>query len=158
VNEVQTLRREIASQRRSLRELAAACRTPGADREKIGNSEACRDYLMFSLHQERGRLRAHLECLRASPGLTAPERSTLDRASDALRAIESGGALGAPEALTELLLAHILPTAEALEAIAERHYGVEDWRRAAHVDADSILEARRLRQRVIEHGASPAGH
>ncbi len=60
-------------------------------------------------------------------------------------------ALGRSAALLERLIVSRL----SVQALAEAGYTVEDWRRIARVDADSVLEERRLRAEVLRHGAGP---
>lgn len=101
---------------------------------------------------------AALEPLRAALASVAAARAALQAASDAYRA----GRTEASPMLEELgrcaaLLERLVESRGALEALTGRGYTVDDWRRAAHVNADSILEERQLRAEVLQYGAGATG-
>ncbi len=177
MNEVQLLRKEIAGQRRRASEVAASWASGSA----IGNhdrTESYKEYLEFILNSERRRLGSHLDRLRSHGALSEAERRTVERCTRAFEAlaIETGSepTLGGQEHVATdtgprdaaptvqigriaELLSRLEPMTREIEAIAERHYGVEDWRRTAQIDADSILEERRLREQIVAQARSNQG-
>lgn len=165
MNEVQLIRREIAAQRRHASEAAAGGASSSESQKGSAYTVACVEYIELIIKQERLRLEAHLERLRARRELTEAERQMLERCAAFVGAMPSVGTgdapgLSEPDAAIDPvrrlarardLLSRIEPVAHEIEAVAERCYGIDDWRRTSHVDADSILEARRMRKRVLEH-------
>lgn len=144
---------------------------------------SCINYLLFFMKQEQARGAACLELSSRAPdsprdaadphtpprlhGALAPLRAALAAVTTALAELGSTseayrpGRAGGPEILAQLcrcaaLVERLTESRLALEALAERRYTVEDWRRVAHVDADSILEERKLRAEVLRHGAGAA--
>ena len=101
---------------------------------------------MYSLDRERTRAAAHMARLGRDAELTGAERAALARLEEAL---DAARATAAPCAT---LLADLIEAAARLEALVERRYTIEDWREVARVDADSILEERRLWAETQLHG------
>lgn len=178
MNEVQTIRREIAAQRLGASEIAARCAPSRGDAGLAENynleSIAYEHYMFFFLDIECRRLAAHLDRLRTGVSdesarlllergarVLAEARTARDslrrfvEASDPLR----DAAPSAPDVAADRSVAlreagervrALEPVAAAIEACAAKIYRLEDWRRAAHLDADVILEERRLRNRILE--------
>lgn len=140
MNELQLIRSELAAQRRHALELIALGVT----------SDAYTVYLAFILDLEARRIASHLEHLQSRSDLTDANHRLLGRCARTLETLAATQARGS----SAELLARLMPLVEELEALAESRYALADWRRAAHIDADSILEERRLRKKVLEqvHG------
>jgi hypothetical protein len=155
MNEVQLLRRQIATERQHAREAAAHCAcvrttTPAASRvfSEINsvNSSIYDEYIMYYIVRERARALAHIARLSPSTPLAPAEEVALRSLRDALEETAN------PDAAL-----HLIDATEAIEKLAERCYKVEDWRSVAQVDADSILQERRLWAEVIRHGTVTPG-
>jgi len=143
LNEVQLLRRQIATERQHLREAAVRL-------SDLVNSKAYDRYIMYSIGMQRARARSHIARFGAHASMTGDERSALAGLQQAL-----ADTADSPAALNRIL--HLIDATETIEKLAEGRYGVEDWRSVAQVDADSILEERRLWAEVIRHGTVTAG-
>lgn len=143
MNELQLLRTELAAQRGRAREMALLC---------ASQSKSYDIYLTFIIESESRRLASHLERLKPRSDLTPAERALLESSARELRTLDAiaRDAL----ALKAKSTVRLITVVEELEAIAVSRYGLEAWRRTAHLDADSILEERRLRKMVLEqtHG------
>jgi len=143
---------------------------------------ACAAYLLFGIARAAARDAAHLERLRrrcgrtpqgARAGSPAPESASLTaRLEEIVRAAEghraaleqAWKAACADRRVFDLFkdklstcaifISEILFSCDPqIEASAERHYTIEDWRAVASANADSILEERRLRTAAL--GAQP---
>ncbi len=160
MNEVQLLRAQLAAEREHLREVAALC----AARRREDNISydfiiSCTEYLLFRLSKEHARgvalqnlqgvapenLRRALIPVTAAIGELRAQSTARNVATDARQRLEL---LDRCAALADQLI----ESRRALEALAESRYTVEDWRRVACIDADSILEERKLRAEVLRHG------
>ena len=165
VNELQLIRSELAAQRHHARALAASLDSMNA----IINSQILKSYdiyLSWIIERESHRTSSHLERLRSRSDLGDTERGVIGRCArefDALAAerASASAASAAPASAAHDVIARradlmnrLAAIAEQLETVAASRYGIEDWRRTAHIDADSILEERRLRKNVSEqpHG------
>lgn len=148
MNELQLIRTELAAQRRNAREIAASL-TSQPININIVPSTAYDKYLSLIIDLESHRARSHLERLRSRSDLSEAEHEVIAHCARELDALAHGATTHKAHCMTR----HSA-LAEELEAIAAPRYGMDDWRRAAHIDADSILEERRLRKSVLEqiHG------
>lgn len=172
MNEAQLIRAQLAAEREHLREVASLC---AAAHTRIHQAEispyfisSCINYLLFSMNKERTRSAALLECSsraheRAHEKAGNDLRRALSLVTDALGELQARStarsvATDARQTLEELerctaLVDRLIDSRLDLETLAEREYSIVDWRRVAHVDADSILEERKLRTEVLRHGA-----
>jgi hypothetical protein len=141
MNEVQLLRRQIAAERQHVRDI------------NFNNSSAYSDYIKYILARERARAVGHLARLSMYLPLAPNEQAALTSLRDALgETIDleaTGGTAG---------LCNLIDTIESIELIAERRYSVEDWRSVAQLDADSVLEERRLWSEVTHRGTVAPDH
>lgn len=172
MNEVEFLRNQLALEERHLEDVRNACEAAiAAGIQQTRLDELCRAGTRFlCVVGERAALRdrTHCELLRArlapedeaNRGIVAELEATVEsrravlaalgaalgqRRADALPAAgfiaacrEQLAALDAPQTRRPHMVGHLL----------DRHYGVADWRRAALVDADSILDERERYERV----------
>ncbi|HTX24444.1 MAG TPA: hypothetical protein VMD03_07305 [Steroidobacteraceae bacterium] len=168
MDEVQLIRRQIDTERQHLRAaataLAAAARTRDvrADRGTSGDtscaiSESYERYLLTN--REPARCAAHLARLGARGALSPPERTALAQLQDSLTRLRGRvGAAAATDRVDPAELAQLtcewIESAESLEALAERRYTVDDWRAIAQIDADWILEERRLWAQLLSRVAA----
>lgn len=161
MNEVQLIRRELAAQRRRARLLAAACSPEiGSVNSYVPDSYSL--YFLLVLDLESKRLQSHLARLETRSDLSADERRALERCAREFASLAGGHAAAARDTAADTrdtaagtsvtrnaeALTRLSTIVEELESIAESRYTVDDWRRTAHVDADSILEERRLHERA----------
>lgn len=170
MNEIELLKSQLAAERQHLEEIAARCRG-GNEQISIYFTANCIKYLLFSIKNERARLEAHAE--RSRDGADARSAQAIERLRRAFEQAEAAAARlpalpeSAPSkavsredalALTECaeLIQRSVEARTALEALEAPRYTVDDWRRIARLDADSILEERRLRTGVLGHGAGDA--
>jgi hypothetical protein len=174
VNEVQLIRRQIATERQHLRELAARSgqAAVGEDHDAGRMRKLSQDisasyfnYMRYYLPRERARAQAHIERIGRGASPTPDERAALAGLQQALG--ETTGLSGSEVAHAALTprsacagecardaarLCRLIDSAERIEALAERRYAIEDWRSVARLDADSVLEERRLWAEVLRHG------
>jgi len=99
-------------------------------------------YMRYCLDKESARARAHLARLGSAAEPTPAETAALERLK---------------RALGEARLLDLIEAAERVEALAEQWYSIEDWRRVARIDADAILEERRLWAEVDRDGSGARG-
>jgi len=143
VNELQLIRAELATQRRHARDLAASHARDLNDKNSF-TSDSYDKYFTFILAIESRRAASHLERLRSRSDLSVTERGVIERYAGELEVLRAErAAVDNARGVTRLC-----DLSTELEAIAESRYGLDDWRRAAHIDADSILEERRLRKQL----------
>ena len=109
------------------------------------------EYIRQQLRAERSHLREVSELAQAAPGAALAARNGyLAWGAQRQREIQQRHlALLATKAIevravSSAALSNLLAAAEALETLAEPVYGIADWRRAAQLSADTILEERRL--------------
>ena len=173
MNELEFLRRQLATEERNLAAVTAACaaalapeRDPPADPEFL---QACAEYLASAGRRASERGAAHAALLRASPDGAAAAGGALLAALDSTVAAQRQALaqLGQVRVAAGLSLAEglgrclaglaALPAARrvALDERVERRYGISEWRITALVDADAILEERELFGRVA--GCLPDG-
>lgn len=171
MNEVQLIRRELAAQRRHAREIAASWISPrGAVSNEILNAYDA--YFLLIIHLESARVASHLASLQSRSDLTHAERWLLERCGgefEALAVERQPGRVRGSEAQAPAgaaitrdtvmrhgsLLMQLSTLVQQLEGIAESRYGVDNWRRASHLDADSILEELRLRKQALGETRGP---
>ncbi len=167
MNEVELIRAQLDAEREHLREVASL----GASRRAMDYFSkdfiiSYTNYLLFCMSKEHARSTTLLE--RSSPGDSGPIddlRRALTPATAALgelrgpaRATAHGAVTDGRQRLEELhhcaeLADRLIESRRALQALTEHLFTVDDWRRLAHVDANSILEERKLRAEVLRHGA-----
>ncbi len=167
MNEVQLLRAQLSAEREHWREVVSLCASRRAENYISQDFIiSYTNYILFCMSKEHARSTTLLE--RSSPGdsgaiddlrralfpvtaalgeLRRPARTTAHRAvADGRQRLE---------ALHRcvVLVDRLIESRRALEALTEHLFTVDDWRRLAHVDANSILEERKLRAEVLRHGA-----
>ena len=140
---MQFLRRQIGIERQHGREVAALCGAIPARHEslvgtdfghsKLDISNNYVQYMKYYLDLESARARAHIARMSSATDPTLAETTALESLKGAL---------------SEASLLELIEAAERVEALAERRYSIEDWRRVARVDADAVLEERRLWARL----------
>jgi len=176
VNEIQLLKAHLASEREHLRALAARSAAAAGPSGPLARPDSDLSveyitsyisYLMFIIRKERARAEAHAERFGGAKSQGPMEHAALERLQEALASVATIevslraalAARGAPEArerARELVDAvavveALIDARVALEALASSRYTVDDWRHTAQIDADSILEERRLRAQVLQH-------
>jgi hypothetical protein len=172
VNEVQLLEAQLACERQHLRALgtsSAAITAPrGLEDIFIGYITSYASYLMFITNKERARAQAHLERFGSGQPLGPADHAALEHLRGALASADTidaslraamdarSGATEARERAVAIkhdatVLEALIEARVALEALAAPRYTVDDWRHTAQVDADSILEERRLREQVLQY-------
>jgi hypothetical protein len=166
MNEVQLIRRELAAQRQHGREIGASWSARHRELNTY-NSVSYNSYFLLLIDLESRRIESHLDRLRARSDLNDAERGLLARCA---REFETGSAAHVPAAAPDSAaavtaetvarnvqsLSRLSTVVQELEAIAESRYGVNDWRRASHIDADTILEELRLRKQALGEARGPA--
>lgn len=173
MNELEFLRQQIATERGHMAAVRSACATAleqsdaPPDLEFLGH---CADYLVFIVARFNAQDRAHAEQIR--PRLGAGDDAGRQAIDDLLGALEQSraaiarlgtvvgdwrGGRAADAALVAALreylafYASVLATRRhSLQPWFDAHYGIAEWRRAAGVDADSILEERERYGRVAD--------
>lgn len=155
MDELAILRGQIAAERRHLVDVKAACRAAlQAGHQTTGLEQfahACRAYLLYIGRRLLAQDHAHAVLLRprlppgdaASHQLLDDLEATLRQLRTALQALEAHAApvAGLAEYL-EFVDGVLAKRRHALEPLLTAHYSIEDWRAAAFVDADSIIEER----------------
>lgn len=155
MDELAILRGQIAAERRHLVAVKAACRAALQDGHQTTGLEqfahACRAYLLYIGRRLLAQDHAHAVLLRPRlpPGDAANHQllddleATLKQLRTALQALEASTA---PVAGLSDYLAFVdnvlAKRRHSLEPLFAAHYSIEDWRAAAFVDADSIIEER----------------
>jgi len=173
VNELEFLRQQIATERGHMAAVRSACATAleqagtPPDPEFLGH---CADYLVFIVarfnEQDRthaGQIRPRLDvgddagrrAIDDLLGALEQSRAAISRLATAAADWRGGRADDAAlvAALREYLAfyASVLATRRhSLQPWFDAHYGIAEWRRAAGVDADSILEERERYARVAD--------
>ena len=109
------------------------------------------DYIRQQLRAERSHLREVLELAPQAPAtaLAARDRYLAWGARRQHEIQQRHLALLAAKAIqvrtaSSAVLSNLLAATEELESLADPVYGIADWRRAAQLSADAILEERRL--------------
>lgn len=168
MDELAILRGQVATERRHLIAVKAACRTAlSAGRATTGVDDFARvagDYLLYLGRRLLAQDHAHAVLLRPrlAPGDTASHQllddleATLKQLRAALQALdgEPDRAAGLFDYL-EFVDCVLAKRRHALEPLLAAHYSIEDWRAASFVDADSILEERE--RHAACQAAAPAG-
>ena len=173
MNELQLIRDQVATERRHMGEVAGACRealerSPAGDTSLDELCQAAAAYLVWIAGRFNAQDQAHCDLLR--PRLTADDAADhriLDDLEATLR--ENRVAIGRLDAALQARQAGRMHAAEFVGAcrddlrfyddvllqrrhvihhLFDRHYGIEEWRRASLVDADSIVEERSRYARV----------
>jgi hypothetical protein len=159
LNEVQLLRQQLRTERQHGRAVAALC-----ERLTLDNSFSYDTIVRYYLDKECSRAAAHLTRMSASPALTGAESAALAQLERALGAPASAGvplarapASRPAAARCAALLLDLIAAAERVETLVERRYSIEDWRDVARVDADSMLEERRLWGEIHRDGSDTQG-
>jgi hypothetical protein len=140
MNELQLIRRQVALEREHLLALSR--------KENNFFSVSYNRYLIYILNQERSRSAAHLRRLSAASGIAPAQEAALANLKHALE--ETANA--APDRRAALL-GRLIDSAERVEALVEQRYTIDDWRSVARIDADSVLEERRLWAEVLRDGS-----
>jgi len=154
MNELQFIRGELAAQRQRSREIGASWseRCGDAQIRELNEvkSVSYRSYLLFIIDLESKRIASHLDRLGPRSDLSDAERKGFERCAREFEMLSAARALSSTSAArTVESLSRLSTLVRELEAIAESRYGVDDWRNASHIDADSILEERRLRKQAL---------
>jgi hypothetical protein len=140
MNETDYLRQQLALERAHLQEILQAVRR-GTD--AVGSSRAVADYIDWASRRVVGTLQALCAALRTAPA-TGEAGAHLERLSGAAAQLSDGGRSLAAELKAERLLALLSAWNEALEQLAGRTLRIAQWRRAAQLSADTILQERQL--------------
>jgi len=155
MDEIAILRGQLATERQHLAAVKKACRaalarggdTPGID----GFARACASYLLHIGRRLLAQDQAHTVLLRprVAPGDAANRQllddleTTLGQLRSALQALEASAApVAGLRDYLDFVDDVLAKRRHVLEPLFAAHYTVEDWRAAAFVDADSILEER----------------
>ncbi len=160
MNEVQLIRSQIATEREHLR----ACLRDNS----YYFPDIYENYLRYFLDREHSRCAQHAARLsRCARSLSAEEvevlaslRQALDHSAEVLPALDRSATRGSDSAAAAAVarcaarLRSLVDSAERIEALAEPRYTIEDWRNVAQLDADSVLEERRLWAEVLRHGSA----
>jgi hypothetical protein len=155
MDELAIIRGQIATERRHLIAVKAACRTAlSAGRATTGVDDFARvagDYLLYLGRRLLAQDHAHAVLLRprlassdaASHRLLDDLEATLKQLRVALQALEGEAdrVAGLFDYL-EFVDGALAKRRHALEPLLTAHYSIEDWRATASVDADSIIEER----------------
>jgi len=161
MNEVQLLRRQIGTERAHAREARAIAAAAGtATQAMMGRNKNLNPsisnryvkYIEYCMRMESTRALGHIARLATHSPLVAGEEAALARLRRTLEQhVPLDGTVGSVAQYVSLLC-DLVDASEALERFTERRYSVEDWRAVAQVNADSVLEERKLWGEVIEHG------
>ncbi|MCC6173439.1 MAG: hypothetical protein IT481_15575 [Gammaproteobacteria bacterium] len=179
MNELEFICRQVSMERGHAAAVRGACATAlAADADGPPDVEfldACAGYLVFTGGRFDAQDLQHDALLRpclAAAGVAEPapldgllqslpaSREAIGRLAAALEARHAGTATDAGraadarfvEALRDYLAFHagvLAARRHSLHDLCDRHYGLTEWRRAAAVDADSILEERERYARVV---------
>ncbi|HNR21703.1 MAG TPA: hypothetical protein PKL49_01630 [Steroidobacteraceae bacterium] len=168
MDELAILRGQIATERRHLIAVKGACRAAlPAARQTTGADEFARiagDYLQHIGRRMLAQDHAHVVLLRprlaagdvASHRLLDELEATLGQLRTALQALETGtDRIAGLFDYLDFIDSVMAKRRHALEPLLAAHYSIEDWRAAAFVDADSILEERE--RYAACRAAAPAG-
>jgi hypothetical protein len=171
MNEIEFIRTQVATERKHVEAVSNACaaavdamgRARPAERAALEEfCETCADYLVYVMARFRARDQVHYQLLyaRLSPGnqedraLLLHLEKTLAAGRTGLMKLESSLAERRKNRLTARDLAtvcqeyigHLQETMgmrrDRIQNLFDRYYGVEEWRHASLVDADSILDER----------------
>jgi len=150
VNELELIRRQIAVEQQHASEVAAACADPDSH-------PACLDYLRLIAGRWRARARAHARRLQieAPLGALAAVESAAARCDG-----EEASAAGSQSINSQELMSYAhkvmsyLDTVGRLDTLAASRYTLADWRDVAGIDADAVLEERRLYAAAIARTAT----
>jgi hypothetical protein len=163
MNEAQLIRRQIGIEREHACELLR--------RIESTFSMTYSNYLLYILDKQTSRATAHIERMSSRGPVTPDEeaalhnlRRALEELTRVLPAPESGGGrppsragssppISAGQERCLAPLRDLIDSSERLEALAEWRYTIDDWRSIARIDADSVLEERRLWAEVLRHGS-----
>ena len=165
MDEIGLIRRQLDTEHDHLDEAARAFATlsgQSESRELIDFTIKYADYLLCYIRQSTRRLALIAQMLARGLALAAPERARLDAIAPLQRTAEAACAqiektLREPLAAcamstalrieidraTDSLLESLRRMRAVVEPLAERHFGLSDWRSAAQFSADSVLEERR---------------
>ena len=173
MNELEFLRRQIATERGHMAAVRSACAASLAQPDvppDPGFLESCADYLVYVVSRFNDQDEAHASLLRPRLDATdaagraviddllatlAANREAIGRLCQALEARRAGDPDDGRfiDALRNYLTfyASVLATRRhALQPLFDRHYGIAEWRLASRVDADSIIEERERYARVAD--------
>ena len=160
VDEIGLIRRQCATEHAHLTEAAQRLATMAASSGNISEriTVGYCDYLIYYLKRAIARCEAMTTELlaRGTPALSDAERSTL-KGMEPLRCatlarlaqLEDAGPIAAAARASEATLEGLRQMRTILEPLAERHFGLSEWRRVAHFSADSVLEERRRFQELL---------
>jgi hypothetical protein len=142
MNEIDYLRAQIALEQRHFLETVrvVAGAQPGTTGDP--NSTARSAYLAFAVPRIHARLKAMHDVLRGAATASAPGREALQPMLASLASISDKYIYNSDEYI-ENLMYFIERYGAQLDAAARARCTVADWRRLAHLDADSVLEESR---------------
>jgi hypothetical protein len=156
MNEAQLIRRQIGIEREHAYELLR--------RIEQTFSMVYDNYLLYILDKQTSRATAHIERMSSRGPVTPDEEAALQNLRRALEELTrvvpapdsragSSPRISAGQERCLAPLRDLIDSSERLEALAERRYTIDDWRSIARIDADSVLEERRLWAEVLRHGS-----
>lgn len=184
MNEIEFIRKQMETERRHIEGVAAACAVAieqsmrARPLEKVALEdfcEACIDYLVHVMGRFRARDQVHYQLLYARLSPSSLEERTLlqhlekslNTGRTALAKLEHALAERRRNRMTAKDLLTVCQEylgflndafgvrRDRIQALFDKHYGVDEWRHASFIDADSILDERARYARV--QAKLPAG-
>jgi hypothetical protein len=141
MNETDYLRAQLALERAHLQAILQAVRHGSP---ALRNARPIADYIDWAGRRLVGQLDAQRQALLAATVSSADGRAPLERLSGAAAAVSDGAAASPADLKAERLLALLAAWSDPLEALAGSTLRVTQWRQAAQLSADTILQERRL--------------
>ncbi|HTY93924.1 MAG TPA: hypothetical protein VMC02_08550 [Steroidobacteraceae bacterium] len=139
MNETDFIRRQLAAERAHLREVLEAVCEGDAGSASSGPVAVYVDWAGRRLLEQ---LAGHQAALRAAPSLSGDTQAQLLQVAEAASRVTQTAAR--PLQRAQRLLQLLDAWSDGLDELAGRTLRIAHWRRAAHLNADAILEERRL--------------
>jgi hypothetical protein len=140
MNESQYLRQQLALERSHLQEILQVVRRGSA---AMGTSRPVAEYIDWAGRRLLSQLHAHRQALQAAAATDAVTGALLDRLAGAASRVSDGHDRPS-DVRAEHLLALIAAWSEPLDVLARSTLHVSQWRQAAQLNADTILQERQL--------------
>ncbi len=160
MNEIELIRAQLATERQHVGAVARACATTRS--QAVDLRAAGLDYLSCVLGWFEARDQRLGELLRARPAVEEPFWHDLQTAQAqpgvsvaALGKLQATSSTVAWRAFASVIDTAWGPRRDALDALLTHLTRVADWRRIAGIDADSILEERRLFDAMAANAPTP---